>query len=61
MSFQSGLLLLGVLAASYQTVAAAGRHLQQSHGPAATYGNAASATVADLANDPGGRAHLLVS
>lgn len=37
------------------------RKLQQSNGPANIYGNAASATTADLVNDPAGRAHLLVS
>ncbi len=56
-----GLLLLCALSAGLQSTTAAGtRKLQQSNGPANTYGNAASATT-DLVNDPAGRAHLLVS
>ena len=57
-----GLLLLCALSAGLQPTTAAGtRKLQQSNGPANTYGNAASATTSDLVNDPAGRAHLLVS
>lgn len=55
-------LLICALSAGLQSTTAAGsRKLQQSNGPANTYGNAASATTADLVNDPAGRAHLLVS
>jgi len=57
-----GLLLICALSAGLQSTTAAGtRKLQQSNGPANIYGNAASATTADLVNDPAGRAHLLVS
>ncbi|KAA6429021.1 MAG: hypothetical protein FRX49_01131, partial [Trebouxia sp. A1-2] len=53
-------LLICALSAGLQSTTAAGsRKLQQSNGPANTYGNAASATTADLVNDPAGRAHLL--
>lgn len=55
-----GLLLLCALSAGCHYALAAGRTLQQSNGPAKVYGNAASATSADLGNDPAGRAHLLV-
>lgn len=41
--------------------AAGSRGLQQSSGPGAVYGRPASATTADLKNDPQGRQHLLVS
>ena len=40
--------------------AAGSRSLQQSNGPGAVYGRPASATTADLKNDPQGRQHLLV-
>ena len=50
------------LQSGFQVVASTStRNLQQSNGPANVYGNAASATTADLVNDPAGRAHLLVS
>ncbi len=62
MAPRATLLLLCALSAGLQLVASSGtRKLQQSNGPANTYGNAASATTADLINDPAGRAHLLVS
>ena len=62
-SFRTKLLLFCALGAGLQPqlVATRGtRKLQQSNGPANIYGNAASATTADLVNDPAGRAHLLV-
>ena len=55
-----GLLLLCALSAGCHYAQAKGRTLQQSNGPAEVYGNAASATSADLVNDPAGRASLLV-
>ena len=57
---RTGLLLICVLSAACGYATAATRRLHQSHGPADIYGNAASATSADLVNDPAGRAHLLV-
>ena len=60
MAVRIGILLLCALGTSYQFAAATTRQLQQSHGPAETYGNAAAATSADLPNDFAGRAALLV-
>lgn len=61
MSSRLGLLLICALSARCDPVSSTySRRLQQSNGPANTYGNAASATTADLVNDPAGRAHLLV-
>nr|QOL01228.1 putative extracellular protein TR9_036 [Trebouxia lynnae] len=53
------LLLICALSTGLLAAAASSRKLHQSNGPAKTYGNAASATSADLVNDPAGRAHLL--
>ena len=61
MVFRAGLLLVCALSTVFRTATATGRTLHQSNGPANTYGNAASATSADLVDDPVGRAHLLVS
>ena len=61
MSFRGSLLLICALSTGFCPASATGRKLHQSNGPAKTYGNAASATSADLVNDPAGRAHLLVS
>ena len=60
-SFRSSLLLICALSTVFRTASATGRKLHQSNGPAKTYGDAASASSADLIDDPAGRAHLLVS